>query len=129
MHFTYTPGFHLLEELLPDFWPVCCDSDGDVLQVSLHLSITLWAEGLERETHFTTARVHARAGKQGLMHLTGVSASLWFTFVILYRASSSCEMNSSSCRVYMMGLCSGWHSKLFILSVYLLKNEITANFI
>lgn len=36
MHSTYTSGFHLLEELLPDFWPVCCDSDGDVLQVSLH---------------------------------------------------------------------------------------------
>lgn len=56
MHFGYTSSFDLLDELLPDFFPVCCDSDGDVLQVSLHLSISLWAEGLEARAraHFTS---------------------------------------------------------------------------
>lgn len=64
MHFGYTSSFDLLDELLPDFFPVCCDSDGDVLQVSLHLSITLWAEGLEREhTSLQLAFTHAQGNE------------------------------------------------------------------
>ncbi|CAM4588413.1 unnamed protein product [Leuciscus chuanchicus] len=60
----YTSSFDLLDELLPDFFPVCCDSDGDVLQVSLHLSITLWAERLEREhTSLQLAFTHAQGNK------------------------------------------------------------------
>lgn len=36
---------HLLDELLVDFSPGCCEWDGGVLQVSLHLSVTLSALG------------------------------------------------------------------------------------
>jgi len=81
-HFGYTSSFDLLDEMLPDFFPVCCDSDGDVLQVSLRLSITLWAEGLERE-HTSLQRSRTRRETR-----TNASwnVSIWFTSVILYRA-------------------------------------------
>lgn len=89
MHFGYTSSFDLLDELLPDFFPVCCDSDGDVLQVSLHLTL---GGGTRARAHFTTARVHARAGKRGLMHL-----NMSLIYICHFIPSfASCEMNSSA---------------------------------